>query len=111
MKEERRKMEKVMTVITAVLAVMLLAVFLVFCLMLFVDSSLPADGPVLGMFSGIVLLLGIAALLLIPKRKVSRLWRRLLIAGIVCNVLVILFFVLFLTLLLLSVQAGGGAAS
>lgn len=83
----------------AVLAVLLLANFLGFVIVCFVAIGLAFD-PVEFMVTGIFLLLGILFLPLAKRKCGSRLWKRLLWAGVIANTLIVLFLcVLFMAML------------
>jgi len=74
----------------AVLAVLLLANFLGFVIVCFVAIGLAFD-PVEFMVTGIFLLLGILFLPLAKRKCGSRLWKRLLWAGVIADTLIVLF--------------------
>lgn len=74
----------------AVLAVLLLANFLGFVIVCLVAIGLAFD-PVEFMITGIFLLLGILFLPLAKRKCSSRLWKRLLWAGLIGNGLIVLF--------------------
>ncbi len=74
----------------AVLSVLLLANFLGFLIVCLAAFGLAFD-PAELMVTGVFLFLGIAFLPLAKRKCVSRLWKRLLWAGLIGNGLIVLF--------------------
>lgn len=77
-------------IVMAVLAVLLLANFLGFLIVCLAAIGLAFD-PAAVMVTGIFLLLGVGFLPLAKRKCASRLWKRLLWAGLIGNGLIVLF--------------------
>lgn len=90
MKIERKGQFSPWDIIAAAMAVLLLANFLLFGILCIAAIGMAFD-PVLAFLTGVELLLGLVVLLPAKRLKVKKLWRRLLIAGVVCNALIVVF--------------------
>ncbi len=103
MKVERKGSFSLWDIMAAGLSVLLLGNFLLFGILCIADMGTAFD-PVLAFLTGVELLLGLCLLLPAKRLGVKRLWRRLLIAGAVCNALIVVFFCTAVFLLLSNGQ-------
>lgn len=97
--KEKKLLSSGWDIAAAVLSVLLLANFLGFLIVCFAAIGLAFD-PVEFMITGIFLLLGIGFLPVAKRKCVSRLWKRLLWAGLIGNGLIVLFICVMFAVML-----------
>lgn len=91
MKAEQKRQFSLWDILAAGLSVWLLVNFLLFCVLLLISLETAFD-PVLAFLTGVQLLLGLCLLFPAKRLQVRRPLRKLLLAGVICNALVVLFF-------------------